>query len=317
MRGVALPRYTLCGWQVESCLQLPELLPWTGATCAPDVRIECMEATASAVNEQGFFRVHPDGTAMLRVGGDLEFLISPDASLIRVWYRTGFDPLLVRAHLYGSVLAILCFRRGLLPLHASCVRLGQSAVLLCGESGAGKSTLAAALARAGHAFLCDDVSAIDVSDPARPVVRPAFPRVKLLGDAMELFALRPATMQSKAAAGAKFHYGITATRQTEPTPIAALYELAGRAGVDSACHALSGSEAFLLLRRNVHRAAMGEALGCRAQMFRQLSILAQAMPIMGLTRPPGLDLLAGTVELLERTHGEVGTTESAWQGLTV
>lgn len=317
MTDATQPRYTLCGWLVQSCMRLPELLPWTGPSLEPDVCVESLQADPSTGAVQGFFRVDPDGTARLRVAADLEFIVSADAARVRVWHRDGFDPLLVRAHLYGSVLAILCFRRGLLPLHASCVRLGDVAVLFCGESGAGKSTLAAALARAGHAFLCDDVSAVDLSDPARPVVRPAFPRVKLLGDAMELFALEPAAMQSNAAAGAKFHYGVTATQQAEPTPIAALYELAAREGMEAGYTALGGSGAFLLLRRNVHRAAMGEALGCRAQIFHQLSVLARAIPISGLTRPNGLDLLGDTVNLLERTHGAVGTTSSALQGLSV
>jgi hypothetical protein len=49
-------------------------------------------------------------------------------------------------------------RRGLYSLHAACLANDAgSGVLLAGQSGAGKSTLALALARAGFAFLGDDV----------------------------------------------------------------------------------------------------------------------------------------------------------------
>ena len=44
------------------------------------------------------------------------------------------------------------------PLHAGCVSLEGSAVLLCGDSGAGKSTLTYACARAGWTYITDDCS---------------------------------------------------------------------------------------------------------------------------------------------------------------
>lgn len=48
-------------------------------------------------------------------------------------------------------------RRGLYSLHAACLAADGDGVLLAGPSGAGKSTLALALARAGMAFLSDDL----------------------------------------------------------------------------------------------------------------------------------------------------------------
>ena len=44
------------------------------------------------------------------------------------------------------------------PIHAACVELEGSGILLCGDSGAGKSTLAYACARSGWTYVTDDAS---------------------------------------------------------------------------------------------------------------------------------------------------------------
>ena len=53
---------------------------------------------------------------------------------------------------------LLVTERYLAPVHASCVALNGSAVLLCGPSTAGKSTLAYACARRGFTYISDDGS---------------------------------------------------------------------------------------------------------------------------------------------------------------
>jgi hypothetical protein len=106
---------------------------------------------------------------------------------------------LVRAFFYGSVLAFLCFRHGFFPLHAAAVLLEQGAVAFSGPSGAGKSTLASALALRGHILLSDDLCILDVSESSRPMLWPAFPRVRLREDAIASFGLGEATMYTRSA----------------------------------------------------------------------------------------------------------------------
>lgn len=50
------------------------------------------------------------------------------------------------------------------PIHAGCVSLDGSGILLCGDSGAGKSTLSYGCARAGWTYVSDDASLLLHSD---------------------------------------------------------------------------------------------------------------------------------------------------------
>ena len=72
------------------------------------------------------------------------------------------------------------------PIHAACVRLGDSGVLLCGDSGAGKSSLAYACARKGWMFLSDDSTCL-IRNRARPVVVGNPYQVRFRDSAVELF----------------------------------------------------------------------------------------------------------------------------------
>ncbi len=57
-------------------------------------------------------------------------------------------------------------------LHGGCVEIDGRAVAFVGHSGTGKSTLTAALVRAGHGYIADEVTAIGPDLFARPFHRP-------------------------------------------------------------------------------------------------------------------------------------------------
>jgi hypothetical protein len=74
----------------------------------------------------------------------------------------------------------------LTSIHAACVRLGNSGVLLCGDSGAGKSSLAFACARKGWKFLSDDSTCL-VLKSSHPVVVGNPYQIRLRDSAVDLF----------------------------------------------------------------------------------------------------------------------------------
>jgi hypothetical protein len=296
--------YALCGWRVASELPLPELSPWSGT--AWDGRVLCVEVSDEPLAESASgFTLLPDGGVLLCIPGTARFVIEAAGGRVTVHSAQDADPLLLRSYLYGSVLAVLCYQRGLFPLHSSSVLLEEAAVVFSGPSGSGKSTLATALARRGHALLSDDVCAIDTTNPARSMLWPAFARVKLLPDAIANFDLGAATAYSRAALGTKGHFGVSSfpasAALNRAIPIAAIFALNAPSGDGVHCARLPGKDAFLFLNGQAHRRHIGRRLGFDDQLFHHAATLASAVPVYRLDRPAALERLDETAVLIEDT----------------
>lgn len=299
--------YVLCGWYLESTIPLPELTPWSKAQKSSPEETIRIEVRESRMHESldSCFTNREDGVSLC-VKGVAEFRVNSRADHVTVQPEERVDPLLLRAYLFGTVLAILCYRRGLFPLHGSCVLLAGEAVVFSGASGAGKSTLATALARHGHPLLCDDVCAIDLSNPRRPMLRPAFPRVKLLPDAIDCFQMGEAVTYSQAAQGTKGHFGMAAIRPMEaiqhPVPLGAIYAMETPAGDKASRSLLRGKNAFVFIESQAHRAWMGRNLGLGKQVFGHIATLAATVPVYRLERPCDLSRVNEVASMVEAAH---------------
>ena len=307
--------YALCGWRVRSEVPLPELSPWDPSILpARELSIHLRDVPAPP---EGHFALTAAGDILLHVPGQFRIEIpaakANDADEVRVRLEQDADPVLVRSFLYGTVLAALCYRRGLLPLHASSVQMNGAAVIFSGPSGSGKSTLATALARRGHRLLSDDVCAIDLRDPAQPLLWPAIARVKLRADAIDAFELGPAAVYTRAGREEKGHFGMAAdwdaVADPSPVPIAAIYALDTVDELAPGRRSLSGRDRFLFLAGQAHRGAVAQALGLERSLFEQLTALARAVPTYQLLRPRSLEALDPLADYLETAHG----VESTWR----
>lgn len=223
----------LCGWRVRSGVPLPDLLPWTGDDRSPDLTIRVGAVAArlddpalgGLVFEGPLFQAARDGTCRFAVPGVAVYRI--DAAGREVVVDPTVDPAAsdVRLFLLGTVFGILCLRRGLLPLHASCVRVGDRAVAFAGPSGIGKSTLAAAFLTRGHTVLADDVTVVDLNGADGPIVLPAFPRLKLWRDALDGLGLDTGGLERVRGALEKYGLPLEHAFRPEPLPLAAVYHL--------------------------------------------------------------------------------------------
>jgi hypothetical protein len=199
-------------------------------------------------------------------------------------------------YLLGPVCGLLLRLRGVTCLHASAVRIGAGAVLVCGPAGAGKSTTAAALAARGHAVLADDVCALDET-PSGVHVRPAYPQLRLwpdaaralYGEAAELPALTPNWDKRYLDLS-----GLPGAFLDRPLPVSAVYVLAGRETERAPrLEPVSAGERVMALVANTYMgwlpdvAAQGRDLARYGRMARGVPVVL-AVPHADPARLPGL-----------------------------
>lgn len=175
----------LCGFKVRSELQLSDLPIWVGDDRPPDLTIT-LGAVSSWSEDKAIWhkqmQVDREGRCRFHVPQVATYCIDAAGRNIAIDLAGDAVTSVVQDFLFGSVLVVLCQRRNLWPLHASCVRVGDKAVAFTGPSGAGKSTLAAAFMAQGYDILSDDVTVLDFSSDKHAMVLPSVPRVKLWGN---------------------------------------------------------------------------------------------------------------------------------------
>lgn len=293
--------YHLFGWRVTSALLLPELLPWRGDARIPDLVVEIGRVPDADPAWPSFSPALQVGPAGVRV---------EIPGVARYWAEAGkrviVQPFLpedaadIRVFLLGTVLAILCFQRGLLPLHASAVDIDGRVTLISGVSGAGKSTLAAALSAQGYRLLSDDLCALEVRDGQPLMVLPAFPRVKLWRDSASQLDVPVDGLEHSRAELDKFNVPLAAGRfQPDARPPAQIVFLrTERTRAEQPLRRLVGVEA---LRRYdlVHRWRMGTALGYQPLIFKGMARLVQAVPVVEIARSEDL---ADLLKLVDRVR---------------
>lgn len=298
---------TLCGWRVQSALHLPELLPWQGEEKPADIEISLgpiPERTAPPIFTRPHSKVWADGAFLLELEAVGRFWVEGGKRVV-IEPAADANPSELRTFLLGSALGALCHQRGLLPIHASAVRLDGRAILIAGDSGAGKSTLAAALGARGHALAADDIAAFD---PANGLIWPAFPMRKLATDVLETLALENCGLVANRPGQPKFH--VPATEGFDSTPLRphAIYILRVKGGKarPEGIENTSPATALAHLDHMIYRRLLGSTIQPKTALFSALAKLAQQAPVHLLIRKEGrslslLDQMAAQVEAHART----------------
>jgi hypothetical protein len=300
----SLPDFTLCGWRVTSEVPLsPDLLPWVGhpRPAELDIRVGRVPDLDDAVEMTPFLQIGSDGSCRLEVASVARYLIQ---SGCRIVVEPFIDPVTaaIRTFLLGPALGLLCHQRGLFPLMAACLRLGDGAIALAGISGTGKSTLAAALAMRGHALLADDVCVIDAAAPGGPMVLPSFPRLKLWLDALAALRLSPVGLAANRVGQARFHVPFRAPDQvvTDPVPLRAILLLAEPLPRQpESFWLLEREEAAAALSSLIYRRLPAERMGRQVGLHRDATSLAGVVQVIRFQRHRGLGTLAAQAEALE------------------
>lgn len=311
--------YRAYGLHLRSAVPLPFhplLGPSESAPSAPDVtvRLGTVPATLPADPDRvthkdiwqarpGAFLIHVDGVARYLVTAGRDMLIEPCGG--------GADD--VTAFFTSTPFTALLQQRGVVTLHAAAVETDAGAILLLGRSGMGKSSLAAALVERGFALLADDVTGVVLDADGRPLALPAFPRLRLWADALDMLHWR-ANAQAPVRRGEEKYWTRMPDRICSTSlPVRAAFVLAAHSGPDIVVEPVAPGPAFRLLWKNTHRKRMVDALGQRPTHFRIGTALARHVPVVQVTRPVYPFLLEALVDRIAAYLHETGLADGAEQ----
>jgi hypothetical protein len=291
--------YLLCGWRVRSTLALPELPAWTGLERPVDITIAegaVPERLDNPISPGRLSMVDAEGTILLTIPGLVRFLVRGGRSVrVEILHHEATQGW--RLFLLGTVLGQLCHQRGLFPLHAATLRIGDRTVALAGHSGAGKSTLALALTRRGHRLLSDDVTVLETAPDRSGWVLPAFPRLKLWFDSCHAFGIDPEPLPrvrdalDKVDCSAHLHF------DPAPGPLDGIVIL--DEGEALALAPLPPARAVTAILGYVTRPGFARRLGREPELFKQAALLGSRIRVARLTRPKRFDLLPAASAMIE------------------
>ncbi|HEV7427002.1 MAG TPA: hypothetical protein VGQ46_11595 [Thermoanaerobaculia bacterium] len=227
------------------------------------------------------------GAGAFRVRGGTEIVLDPPA---------GADERALRLAIVGPLLGVILAQRGRFVLHASTVVIDGRAVAFAGPSGRGKSTLVAALTRAGHPLIADDMTVIDTST-AMPVVQPGFPRVKLWPDSAEALAESADALPLLHPDRTKRSLQVTDAFHPVAVPLARCYLLED--GDAEAAAEIAGSECILSLVRLTYQASWMHETGTSGSNLLNCGAVARSGVVRRLYRRRSFDALPEVMRFIE------------------
>ncbi|TWB09668.1 hypothetical protein FBZ89_14013 [Nitrospirillum amazonense] len=216
--------YSVCGLVVGSDMELENFTPCGAPAGSTDIQILISDfPTGQGERVSGYAYLTDDGACVLEVPRVAAYRMA-DGSSILVRPAAGATPLDLEYFLTAYALSLLFHQRGWLPLQASCLDLGDGALVFAGASGAGKSVTLMTLVKEGYKFLADELTVIDLSG-AEPRVLPFAPYQRLWEDAAGLLDIkggRPFRGQSDSR---RYDYRFNDLHAQEPRSVAAIFHL--------------------------------------------------------------------------------------------
>lgn len=303
MTATATPiEYDVFGLRVRSEVPLPDLVPALGAAREADVTITQGAVVPPPADAPMVWGLTGTGhRAVLTVPDIARFEVTGGARIL-VDADEGAGAADVRLFLLGSAFGALLHQRGLLPLHANAIRIGDTAAAFMGRSGAGKSTMAAAFLDRGFALLADDVCVVVVGDDGRPMAQPGLPRLRLWRDAVEATGRNADELEIAFAGQQKYVVSTQKVQSTCPAPLGRIYLLDrlpdGEKG--QVIRRLTGMEAVSAVMANIYRGHYLKLLGGSEGNYRQCLQLVRTVPVFSVQRQWGHEVMDEQIRAIAR-----------------
>jgi len=297
--------YSLYGLSLRSSIELPCPVAERERVSADVDLIECTEILRAPQQERTFFRedafwrctLFADGSAHVLWKEHFEFMVLADGKQV-LWRKLQEVPQEVfLTYFLGQVLSYCLLARGIEPLHATAIVLGEQAIAFVGDSGHGKSTLAATFLQRGYPLLTDDVLALEFRDE-RVWARPGIARVKLNPDSADVLLSGRRSIQMNRFTSKMIFPLNGPQHHSRVTPLQALYVLPPRASRSRiSIRRLAGQAAFFPIIQNTFNDTVLHAFRLK-QQFIFADKLTRMVPISRLSYPRRMDLLPAVADAI-------------------
>lgn len=292
-------RYQAYDFSLQTPFACPELLP---AAEAPDVVVTfgAVPGTLHEPRQVGaVFEARP-GQFLLRIDGVARYLVEAGRS-VTIDPDPGSDPDDVRLFLLSTCLTVIILQRGeQLTLHAGGVRTPEGAVLFVGYSGSGKSTLLREFLRRGCPMISDDVVPVRTDGSGTVLAQPAFPYMKLCGDAAEAAGLPIGALPRIRRDARVDKFGIAVREfSPEPSPVRAVYVLVPSEQAGISLKALDNPAKLRMLLYRTAGMPFVQGMGLRDAHFKLVTRIGAGLDVKRVTRPwngSGVRDLADAIE---------------------
>jgi hypothetical protein len=299
--------YQLCGWRVLSEVPLPSLSPWLGDHRSADLVIrlgEVPQRLDPVIYEAPLYQLAQDGRCRFEITRVAAYLVDAIGQEVVVDPARGAENQDIVTFLLSGILAVICHRRGLLPLHASCVRIGNKAIAFVGASALGKSILAALFYRQGHTVLADDVAVVELAAQGAMML-PSSPQLAVWRDDLERLGYSVEKLERRRTGLEKYHLPLTnQAGVSESIPLAAIYHLGeARDPRHEKLESVRGLNAVMAVNENMHAVRIGRQLLGGKTLFSNGAQLAASVPVYRLARLLSMDRNQALVAEIEALYG--------------
>jgi hypothetical protein len=215
----------------------------------------------------------------------------------------------VRSYLMGSLFAVLCHQRGLLPLHASAIATPVGAVAFLAPSGGGKSSIVAFLSRRGHRVLADDICLIDPAAPQNRRVLPVAPWLKLWSTTLDAMGESHHGLSRIFSDDEKYRY--TLQQPESATQLAELILLErAESQIEVSFERLAPLHALHAMLDLTYQSWLVRAMGRTDSYFLRCGEALAGARVVRMRRPWGFDAMDATLTALETHIASTSDTKS-------